>query len=35
VEAGTYTVKIGASSADLRQSATFTRAAEILDRSSR
>jgi hypothetical protein len=28
-------VKIGASSADIRQAATFTRAAESLDRSSR
>jgi beta-glucosidase len=27
-EAGTYTVKVGASSADIRQSATFTKAAE-------
>ena len=27
-EAGTYTVKIGASSEDIRQSATFTKAAE-------
>jgi beta-glucosidase len=35
VEAGTYTVKVGASSADIRQTATFTRAAESIDRSSR
>jgi beta-glucosidase len=35
VEAGTYTVKVGASSADIRQSATFTRAAEAIDRSAR
>ena len=35
VEAGTYTVKIGASSVDIRQTATFTRAAESIDRSSR
>ena len=35
VEAGTYMVKIGASSADIRQAASFTRAAESLDRSSR
>jgi beta-glucosidase len=35
VDAGTYMVKIGASSADIRQAATFTRAAESLDRSSR
>jgi len=35
VEAGTYTVKIGAYSADIRQTVTFTRSAESLDRSSR
>jgi len=35
VEAGTYTVKIGASCTDIRQTATFTRAAESIDRSSR
>jgi beta-glucosidase len=35
VEPGTYTVKIGASSADIRQAATFTASAESLDRSSR
>jgi beta-glucosidase len=35
VDAGTYTVKIGASSADIRQTATFTSAVESMDRSSR
>ena len=35
VDAGTYTVKIGASSADIRQTATFVGAPERLDRSSR
>ena len=35
VEAGTYSVKVGASSADIRQTATFTGSAASLDRSSR